>query len=164
MRSLLPLFLLASCGASAEEEEVFYNGGLWEVSTELSEIDFPNMAPADQRALFSKMRALAPSEPERVCWPAKTRANYLRAGDIADIAPSPEIECRYTAVEAPGDPVARTTECKLPNGTIDTVTTARGQATPTNYSYEIVSTKPNSPNRVLARETGRWISSECPAQ
>lgn len=163
MKKLLPLLMLTSCAASADER-VYYNGGLWEVSVEFVRADFPDLSEADRRDLSVKMRELLPTEPERTCWPAKTKANYLRVGDLADIAPAPGIECRYTAVEQPGEPVARTAECKSPDGTINAITTMRGSATPTNYSYEIVSTRPGSRDRVVARETGRWISSECPAQ
>ena len=151
------LALLASVGATIGEEP-YLRGGLWHIETTFDDVTVPNV-PGDHVANTQRQFAEA-IKPREVCIADRPAQSYPKVGDPVEEWIGGD--CVYTAVERPGEPVARAARCLTGKGH-DVDLTLTGTMTPEAYriTARVAGRKPDSVV-IATTENGKRVG-ECPA-
>lgn len=148
---------LACIGATAAQEP-YQRGGLWQVQVTLDDLIVPGM-PADEVERMKAAMAFDPA-PLEICLSEIPAEAHPQIGDPVEFGAAGD--CTYTAVERPGDAVARKGACRTGGGN-DTDLTLIGSVAPDAYAMTArVEGKEADAIIVIMTERGQRLG-ECPA-
>lgn len=156
------LLLCAGCqndsDAQMPKDVLYQAGGLWEIKTQLVDID--GMDEAEASELIARTNASNSNASFQECRPELTFAQSPKIGDIMDVGKDANLTCKYESVAYRAASLKAKTICRNTDGNEVAQISMAGEQSAKAYQIDIITSHAGGVSNTV-EEQGRLIG-PCP--